>query len=476
MLWDVRSARAGLALIFAASFAACLDWNALYGPKCGDGVVGDGETCDDGNAVGNDGCSALCAIESPSCGDGLTSTPPEECDDANTDEDDACLNDCRAARCGDGRIWVSVEDCEDGNRENGDGCSRDCNRETDRCGNGVHDAGEECDDGNEKIGDGCSAACKREPPPESCGNAVRDPDEACDDGDAANDDACLNGCSVAACGDGFIWRGAEQCDDGNSDNGDDCTRTCLTCPHADGAMSRTANGHCYTLHPEPSTFAEATEICDATGGHVWTATNAAELRDVNRSLIKSTAPTWIGFRTTPTPPSWITGEATSFQAWAAGEPSSASSGCVVQMADASLVEALWRSAACGERYPFVCETQTALVFAATHHAYVFHARALPWAEARDACAAAGGYLATVETAEEQTFLAQRFAVEVWLGATRSPGGSFEWLTGAPFDYTAFGRNQPDNANGAENCLLFNRFDAWTDVDCALGRRFLCEFE
>ena len=116
------------------------------------------------------------------------------------------------------------------------------------------------------------------------------------------------------------------------------------------------------------------------------------------------------------------------------------------------------------------------MFATTHHAYVLHTRTRSWTEARDACAGAGGYLLSVETDDEQAFLAQHFAVEVWLGASRGPGGAFEWITGAPFDYTAFARNQPDNAGGAENCLVFNRFDAWTDIDCALGRRFVCEFD
>ena len=30
---------------------------------CGDGLLGSGELCDDGNALSGDGCSALCALE-----------------------------------------------------------------------------------------------------------------------------------------------------------------------------------------------------------------------------------------------------------------------------------------------------------------------------------------------------------------------------------------------------------------------------
>ena len=36
---------------------------ALSTGRCGDGVVGTGETCDDGNTVSGDGCSSVCALE-----------------------------------------------------------------------------------------------------------------------------------------------------------------------------------------------------------------------------------------------------------------------------------------------------------------------------------------------------------------------------------------------------------------------------
>jgi cysteine-rich repeat protein len=70
----------------------CVDWSALYGARCGNGVVEQAEACDDGNA----------------------------------DEHDACLSTCQWARCGDGQVRAGVEDCDDGNRDNGDGCSNEC--------------------------------------------------------------------------------------------------------------------------------------------------------------------------------------------------------------------------------------------------------------------------------------------------------------------------------------------------------------
>ena len=65
-----------------------------YSPTsvCGDGVVGVGEACDDGNAI-------------------------------NTDE---CLTTCESASCGDSFLHAGVEACDDGNEIAGDGCSPRC--------------------------------------------------------------------------------------------------------------------------------------------------------------------------------------------------------------------------------------------------------------------------------------------------------------------------------------------------------------
>jgi len=99
-------------------------------PFCGDGVLDAGEECDDANTTGSDGCSKLCereedyACPSPgepceygwrcvqsldgplecdpwACPDGVVD-PGEECDDGNTNDEDACTNDCTLGGfCGD---------------------------------------------------------------------------------------------------------------------------------------------------------------------------------------------------------------------------------------------------------------------------------------------------------------------------------------------------------------------------------------
>jgi cysteine-rich repeat protein len=160
---------------------------------CGDGTVGTGEDCDDGNAAGGDGCSGA----------------------------------CRREECGNGIRDVG-EECDDGNTTAGDGCSAAC-RSEDGCGNLVLDHGEECDDGNPRGGDGCSALCRREA---VCGNSVVDVGEECDDGDADGGDGCSAACRFEnVCGDGGLQAG-EGCDDGNTAGGDGCSGSCRPEPCA----------------------------------------------------------------------------------------------------------------------------------------------------------------------------------------------------------------------------------------------------
>lgn len=102
-------------------------------PFCGNGILEEGEGCDDGNTTSGDGCARNCQPEEPP----------------------ACGN----------AVLEPGEECDDGNNADGDGCTAACTLEF--CGDGVVNNGglEECDDGNSADGDGCDAACVVEPPP-----------------------------------------------------------------------------------------------------------------------------------------------------------------------------------------------------------------------------------------------------------------------------------------------------------------------
>ena len=246
------------------------------GPICGNAVVDDGETCDDGNARPGDGCSFRCLLEAnyscpePGqpcvttivCGDGAI-TGGEACDDGNVQASDGCsplcqiefgftcpvagkpcVADTSAGVCGDGVVSFG-ESCDDGKRIDNDGCSSDCHVEPgwhcsggqpctkdEFCGDGVLNGVESCDDGNTKSGDGCTGTCvvERFYDCKSTGKQ------------------CV---STLVCGDGKVISPVEACDDGNTVSGDGCSIDCqtsekgFTCPTAQGV-----GGPCIP-NPEP---------------------------------------------------------------------------------------------------------------------------------------------------------------------------------------------------------------------------------
>jgi fibro-slime domain-containing protein len=212
-------------------------------PYCGDGIINQtGEGCDDGNAVGGDGCTAACdQIE-----DGwLCPTQGQPC--------------VNVTRCGDRKI-TSNETCDDGNTVGGDGCSGTCKVEPGyvcpvvgaacrvACGDRRRVGNETCDDGNTADGDGCNSRCQLEPGyacDESgacrktvCGDGVKEGTEQCDDTRTGEPDVpfdgcyhcllepdCSSGACKSPCGDGQRFAD-EECDDGNTVEGDGCSAGC----------------------------------------------------------------------------------------------------------------------------------------------------------------------------------------------------------------------------------------------------------
>jgi cysteine-rich repeat protein len=220
-----------------------------------DGIVEDGEQCDDGNADATDGCTNTC--NTARCGDGVLrgdlmpgNAGYEACEPGESDP--TCTLRCSFDTCGDG-VVDPAEACDDADDDDADGCLVGCKSST--CGDGVvrrdlapgEPGFESCDDANTDDTDGCTTACQ----PPRCGDGLlradRDPGEsgyeACDDGNSSDLDACLGDCTVARCGDGMVRTdlepgepGYEGCDDGNVDDADACVSTCLANVCGDGFL------------------------------------------------------------------------------------------------------------------------------------------------------------------------------------------------------------------------------------------------
>lgn len=227
-----------LCLLSAGWFAACDNASEATDPNipkdCGNGIIDDGEVCDDGKQNGDPNhCNLYCSgTTEPTCGNGIIEDG-EECDDVGASAN--CNADCTFSECGDGIIneWAN-ETCDDGD-QNGEPehCNEFCDGITkSTCGNGVLEDGETCDDGEDNgKPNHCNRACKGYTKP-VCGNGVIEDGEACDDGKETA--TCNNDCTASICGDGVIneWAG-ELCDDGENNGkpgycNQDCTAV-ITC-------------------------------------------------------------------------------------------------------------------------------------------------------------------------------------------------------------------------------------------------------
>lgn len=98
---------------------------------CGDGMLDEGEQCDQGEGNANDGACTL-DCEAAVCGDGLVQTGVEECDDAadNGNHYAGCSHSCTYnSTCGDGILDILFEDCdyaEDNGTGEGNGLQGPC--------------------------------------------------------------------------------------------------------------------------------------------------------------------------------------------------------------------------------------------------------------------------------------------------------------------------------------------------------------
>lgn len=138
--------------------------------ECGPDLVTSSvvETCTDLCVA--TGTTAACVPKS--CGDKVRQSP-EQCDDGNKDDTDACTNACKTARCGDTSIWKGHETCDDGNAvtEHCDYgasscmvCNSSCQQvsgATSSCGDGiVQPDNEECDATALATQGNCTKTCE----------------------------------------------------------------------------------------------------------------------------------------------------------------------------------------------------------------------------------------------------------------------------------------------------------------------------
>ena len=92
---------------------------------CGNGALEAGESCDDGNSTGGDGCSSTCFVDSIADGGDCSSGGDASCSSGVCDRSET-PDRCEAANtCGNAAVEAG-EDCDDGNLVGNDGCGASC--------------------------------------------------------------------------------------------------------------------------------------------------------------------------------------------------------------------------------------------------------------------------------------------------------------------------------------------------------------
>jgi hypothetical protein len=94
----------------------------------------------------------------------------------------------------------------------------------------------------------------------------------------------------------------------------------------------------------------------------------------------------------------------------------------------------------------------------------------------------GGHLATITSAEEQTFIETymksiSFDADVWIGLY-SDGQKWNWVTEEEYSYTHWESGRPDCSGSQEFFVQLNGryFGQWNDLPSLSTIYFICEWE
>ncbi|MEK7704236.1 MAG: hypothetical protein AAB426_04700 [Myxococcota bacterium] len=238
-----RTVHRGLVTALTMTALACGGESSNTGfAICGNGVVEDGEACDDGFQDGCGSCNAVCsgAGEVSTCGDGRVCEELEACDDGFQDACGSCNEDCSAvgddAFCGDAEVCPEFEICDDGYNDGCGSCNASCTAAGTggSCGDGevCRELGETCDDGFTDACGSCNANCTAVGAGSVCGDgSVCQETETCDDGYEDACGSCNHDCSGlgfgSVCGDGITCPETDEiCDDGFNDACGTCNDDC----------------------------------------------------------------------------------------------------------------------------------------------------------------------------------------------------------------------------------------------------------
>lgn len=110
---------------------------------------------------------------------------------------------------------------------------------------------------------------------------------------------------------------------------------------------------------------------------------------------------------------------------------------------------------------------------------------LSWTDAAAQCQQMGANLVSIHSNDTQNALVMNINAlnikwgQFWTGLNdRYEEGGYMWSDNTPLAFTAWSTNQPNDWNGAQDCVqvaLRGRHPlTWNDISCAAQRPYICE--
>jgi hypothetical protein len=113
-------------------------------------------------------------------------------------------------------------------------------------------------------------------------------------------------------------------------------------------------------------------------------------------------------------------------------------------------------------------------------AYYFCTDNRRWRDAKDDCTDLGAVLISIESEEENTYIAEQANSIVegkwWIGLNdRDTEDSFEWDEGVDVVYEAWNDGEPNNYNNEDCIEMYSSTGVWNDARCRNEQGFVCSF-
>ncbi|XP_071789140.1 macrophage mannose receptor 1-like [Asterias amurensis] len=102
-----------------------------------------------------------------------------------------------------------------------------------------------------------------------------------------------------------------------------------------------------------------------------------------------------------------------------------------------------------------------------------------WQDSQEWCNKHAGHLASIENQAEQDFLNElhfQLIPDFWIGLKETSNNSYTWSDGSAYSFQFWDEGEPNDFNGAEQCVELNMWKGgkWNDVNCGVKQSYICK--